>query len=165
MPSYLSWIKYLFWSYYGFEALMVNQWKYLNCEIYNPLDIINCNEEKELNLTSYGFRYLWRNIIILLIMILSITLFAYIALELKARRKKYNRKSKKFSKEKIVASTEIEIEKGNSIEPKSTSNEIVQENMRVNLAWKNVQVEVESTGKNILTNGNLIELIIKLIFL
>src|SRR5437764_1469660 len=78
LTNYVSWIKYFSWTYYGFEALMVNQWKYLNCEKYNSMETINCNKENELILSSYGFQYLWRNIIILFIMILLITLFAYI---------------------------------------------------------------------------------------
>ena len=53
IPSYLSWIKYLLWSNYGYEALVVNQWKYLDCEKYNStMDTINCNEEIELVLVS-----------------------------------------------------------------------------------------------------------------
>ena len=41
VPIYLVWIKYFSWFYYGFAALVVNQWHdvFLDCELCNKTQV------------------------------------------------------------------------------------------------------------------------------
>ena len=87
MPSWLSWVKYLSWFFYGFEILMTNQWD-VNAEL-------KCSDRKSERCFSSGKHVLefyslqkmneLRNIMALIALSVGFRTMAFVILALKSR--------------------------------------------------------------------------------
>jgi len=87
VPVWLVWLKYLSWLFYGFEALMINQWdgvEGIQCDRKG-----GCLEDGESVLSDRGFveSRFWVDIIILLVMIVVLRTLAFLALLRKTKVK------------------------------------------------------------------------------
>jgi len=95
VPVWLSWLKYLSWFLYGFEALLINQWegvKDISCivpSIDQNSDNFSCMSTGEEVLDQLAFEQanFWRDILMLVVLAVGLRIMAFIALFLKARRK------------------------------------------------------------------------------
>jgi len=89
VPVWLSWLKYLSWFLYGFQALLINQWsdvKDIQCPSNTTLPCLTTGEQV-LKQQAFEEDTFLRNIIMLVVLAVSIRILAYLALLMKTRRK------------------------------------------------------------------------------
>lgn len=89
VPVWLSWLKYLSWFLYGFQALLINQWsgvKGIQCPSNTTLPCLTTGEQV-LEQQAFEEDTFLRNIIMLVVLAVSIRILAYLALLMKTRRK------------------------------------------------------------------------------
>merc|ERR1711915_1017273 len=89
VPVWLSWLKYLSWFLYGFQALLINQWsdvKDIQCPSNTTLPCLTTGEQV-LKQQAFEEDSFLRNIIMLVVLAVSIRILAYLALLMKTRRK------------------------------------------------------------------------------
>ncbi|CAG2104560.1 unnamed protein product [Medioppia subpectinata] len=90
-PVWLGWIKYISWFYYGNEALVINQWRdidHIDCPAI-PGANTSCipNGKVVINNLSFNEDHFALDLFILLVLIVCIRVFAFIALLLKSRKR------------------------------------------------------------------------------
>jgi len=89
VPVWLSWLKYLSWFLYGFQALLINQWsdvKDIQCPSNTTLPCLTTGEQV-LEQQAFEEDTFLRNILMLVVLAVSIRILAYLALLMKTRRK------------------------------------------------------------------------------
>jgi ATP-binding cassette, subfamily G (WHITE), eye pigment precursor transporter len=88
VPSYFIWLRYISWFNYANELLLINQWSNIDnipCNnnqsvcFYNGDNIITALDMNKLNF--------WRNLGLMLVVIVSYRTLAYIALVIKSNRR------------------------------------------------------------------------------
>jgi len=89
VPIWLSWLKYLSWFLYGFEALLINQWSSVEGIACSSNSILPClsTGEQVLDTLAFDKANFWRDIMMLVILAAVIRIVAFIVLFMKARRK------------------------------------------------------------------------------
>ncbi|CAG2162948.1 unnamed protein product, partial [Oppiella nova] len=95
-PGWLSWMKYISWFYYGFEALVINEWKGVKISDCRPVSC-NANSIPDPSCISSGDQVISqfdfhannmiRNLFILVVLALVLRLCAFTALYLRSRRR------------------------------------------------------------------------------
>jgi len=89
VPVWLSWLKYLSWFLYGFQALLINQWsdvKDIQCPSNTTLPCLTTGEQV-LKQQAFEEDTFLRNILMLGVLAVSIRILAYLALLMNTRRK------------------------------------------------------------------------------
>lgn len=78
LPSYISWIQYLSWFRYGFEAFAINQWTTVN----SPNSTTWTNQERDAILKEYSFNndMFYPDLIIMAVFILFFYVVGYAGL-------------------------------------------------------------------------------------
>ncbi len=88
MQSWLVWIKYISWFFYGMELLMVNQWQgiEITCDNRNITGSSRCFETGEavLDFFKYNPDFFYRDIGLLLLLVIVFRLIGIIALQRRA---------------------------------------------------------------------------------
>lgn len=106
IPAWLSWIQYISWFYYGYSAMMINQWagvENIACQTNSTSSCINTGRDvlEKLNIDEVGVTItsqftlsreyfqsnFARDILLLVLLAALLRIAAFLALCWKARRK------------------------------------------------------------------------------
>jgi len=90
VPVWLSWLQYLSWFLYGFEALLINQWSgvdSISCPDVNSTLPCLTTGEQVLDTLAFEKTNFVRDIVMLIVLAVGFRILAFIALHMKTRRK------------------------------------------------------------------------------
>ncbi|XP_062517681.1 protein white-like [Corticium candelabrum] len=83
IPVYFDWIRYINWFYYGFEGLVINEWR--DTDVACSINTVGCLPNGTVVIESLGFKeeHFRLDLVLLGVLIVAARLIAYIVLRIR----------------------------------------------------------------------------------